>query len=125
MGLSQTQQKRMRRKIEHSLLTDVCDIYYQLITQSGAGDGIRRWVMKPNGSNVKCRVEQIQFRSQQIESYANREVISIVYKFYFPYNTDVHPNERIVFKGENYEIRVLEDDQTENLYVIAHVSRQE
>jgi len=105
------------------LLTDKCDIYYQTLAQSGAGDGTRIYTLAT--ANVPSRWEQIQFRSQQIESYAGREVMSIVYKVYFNYDFVLKPNYRLRFQGADYEIRVLENDQTDRIYNLAHVSRSQ
>lgn len=108
----------------NSYLVDQCDVEYQDLIPSGAGDAVRQYVLIPGGGNLPCRVEQIQFRASQLEAYAGKEVISLVYKFYFPVGSVViKPNYRISFKGAKYEIRTIVSDGTQLPYIACHTSR--
>lgn len=99
------------------------DIKHQVQTPSGAGDYIRSYQVKPNGLQVPCRIQAIQFRSHQIEVYAGRETMSLVYKVFYPYDTDIGTNDRVTFAGNDYEVRILEEDMTDLITKIVHLSR--
>lgn len=118
-GLNTSQKTAMRKRLETSFLTDKCDIYKHVFIPDDTGSSNNAWVLMLG--NVNCRVEEMSFRAGQIEAYAGVEYLSIIYKIYFPYNTELQPDYRFYHNGSWYETRVLDLDMSDNLYQKIHV----
>ena len=112
----------IRENITQWFLVDVGQIYHREGVSDGTGSVDNHWVLFPGGGNVPMRIEQMTFRAGQVEQFAGAEYLSIIYKIYLPFDTNIEPDCRIFIKNKWFETRVFETSMTSNFYKLVHVS---
>jgi len=96
-----------------AFLTDTCDVVTELRTPTQNGNFTSSWVVAEGSQRIPCRIEQIQFRSQQIEVYDEKVIILVIFKIYFPFDAPVAINRKVrINGGQVYQARVLDDDMS-------------
>lgn len=118
-GLPDYKVEEIRERITDDFLIDKCDLYKKVLIPDETGSGINQWVLER--ANVPCRFVQTTFRAGQLEQFAGREYLSIIYRIYFSYNEIVNTDFRIYHNNKKFETRVFEIDMSDNLYRFVHV----
>lgn len=96
-----------------AFLTDTCDVVTEIRTPTPNGNFTSSWVVAEGAQHIPCRIEQIQFRSQQIEVFDEKVIILVIFKIYFSFDAPVASNHKVrINGGKVYQARVLDDDMS-------------
>ena len=121
-GVNQGLLNNFRTSTNILMLNSKCDLLTPTHSQNDTGDDIISWAVQAGDLQVPCRIENIQFRAAQLEQYAGKQIVTLLYKAYFTWDSTVTVEKHVLYQGVEYRVRVLNKKLTDNVYTIAHLS---
>lgn len=89
------------------LLNSLCDIQSKAETQTGSGQLSQSWSVRLAGVMCRANVDRTAGENPALGQHATKNA-----RFYFTIDTSISEADRIVFKGETWEVVAVTSDSS-------------